>query len=112
MSFLTPQRAKHNMLLLLLLFSYWALGLHGSYGLIYLVLLGVSTSSICLAYMFGAVMPTLDAANAALPSFVSLCLLFGKYTMMDLWDSSQFSNRCEAVSTGFFTNACVRESSE
>ena len=55
---------------------YYGIGLHGSFGLFWLLNLLVSNIGIILAYLVASIAPTVDFANAALPAYVAMSLFF------------------------------------
>ncbi len=55
---------------------YYGVGMHGSLALFWLTFLVTANIGIVLAYLVAAFAPTVDAANAFLPCYVTLCLFF------------------------------------
>ena len=51
--------------------AFYAIGLHGSFALFWLVYLLTLAIGIILAYFVAAIAPTMDAANAILPTCVA-----------------------------------------
>lgn len=50
---------------------YWAVQLQGSFGVYVLAYYLISMTSMALAYAISALAPTVDAANAMLPTYVT-----------------------------------------
>ena len=63
-----------------LLFSvivFWGVNLQGSFWIFVVNYYLTTMTGICLAYAVAALVPTMDAANALLPTYVTTCLYFG-----------------------------------
>jgi ABC-type multidrug transport system ATPase subunit len=56
---------------------FWACSLQGSFFVFALAYYLTTMCGICLAYTVAAVAPTMDAANALLPTYVTFCMYFG-----------------------------------
>ena len=61
--------------------AFYAIGLHGSFALFWLVYLETLCIGIVLAYFVATLAPNVDAANAIVPAYVSFCLFFGGLIM-------------------------------
>lgn len=63
-----------------LLFSvtiFWGCGLQGSFWVFAVCYYLTTMTGIVLAYLIAALVPTMDAANALLPTYVTCCMYFG-----------------------------------
>lgn len=61
---------------------FWGIGLQGSF-LIFVVVYYMTTMlGIVLAYAVAAVAPNMEAANALLPTYVTVCMYFGGFFLL------------------------------
>jgi ATP-binding cassette subfamily G (WHITE) protein 2 len=56
---------------------FFGVGLQGSFWIVALTYFVTTMSGICLAYAVAALVPSMDAANALLPAYVTTCVYFG-----------------------------------
>lgn len=56
---------------------FWGVNLQGSFWIFVVNYYLTTMTGICLAYAVAALVPTMDAANALLPTYVTTCLYFG-----------------------------------
>jgi len=56
---------------------FWGLNLQGSFGLFWINYYLTTMTGIVLAYGVASIVPTMDAANALLPTYVTFCMYFG-----------------------------------
>eukprot|EP00466_Bigelowiella_natans_P011924 jgi/Bigna1/43472/e_gw1.79.6.1 len=58
---------------------FWGLDLQGSFGVFIFVYYLTAMTGIVLAYLVASAVPTLEAANALLPTYVTICMFFGGF---------------------------------
>eukprot|EP00465_Bigelowiella_longifila_P015196 CAMPEP_0185273102 /NCGR_PEP_ID=MMETSP1359-20130426/48758_1 /TAXON_ID=552665 /ORGANISM="Bigelowiella longifila, Strain CCMP242" /LENGTH=396 /DNA_ID=CAMNT_0027865603 /DNA_START=151 /DNA_END=1341 /DNA_ORIENTATION=- len=58
---------------------FWGLDLQGSFGVFIFVYYLTAMTGIVLAYLIASAVPTLEAANALLPTYVTICMFFGGF---------------------------------
>mmetsp|Transcript_20283 Transcript_20283/g.28311 ORF Transcript_20283/g.28311 Transcript_20283/m.28311 type:complete len:604 (+) Transcript_20283:493-2304(+) len=63
--------------LLFTIVIFWGLDLQGNFGIFVLTYYLTAMCGIVLAYFIAAAVPTLEAANALLPTYVTICMFFG-----------------------------------
>ena len=63
--------------LLFALIVFFSCSLQGSFWVFALVYFLTTMTGICLAYGVAALVPTMEAANAVLPTYVTMCMYFG-----------------------------------
>ncbi|KAK9804269.1 hypothetical protein WJX72_004137 [[Myrmecia] bisecta] len=67
------------------LLVYFTVQLQGSFMIVFLIYLITLSNGIVLAYAIGAISPTMDFANAALPAYVTALLFFAGFLVR--WDN-------------------------
>ena len=58
-------------------FVFWACSLQGSFIIFAMIYYTTTMTGICLAYLIASIVPTMQAANALLPTYVTTCMYFG-----------------------------------
>jgi len=56
---------------------FWSMSLQGNFGIFLVIFFLTNMVGIVLAYAVAAVAPTMEAANALLPTYVTTCMYFG-----------------------------------
>ena len=61
---------------------FWGCGLQGNFFIFALTYYLTTMTGIVLAYLVASIVPTMDAANALLPTYVSICMYFGGFFLL------------------------------